>query len=89
MKRKSTKEIYQVTGGCFHLFRASPTSIPLVRRRHAGPIYSGRHQGKPAEATSIVGRCGVVGSTLAFRSIGHGFESEHRLFSHNGASAGA
>jgi len=24
---------------------------------------------------------GVVGSTLAFGSIGHGFESEHRLFS--------
>jgi len=34
-----------------------------------------------------VGRCGVVGSTLAFGSIGHGFESEHRLFSHQGASA--
>jgi len=33
-----------------------------------------------------VGRCGV-GSTLAFGSIGHGFESEHRLFSHHGASA--
>jgi len=30
---------------------------------------------------------GVVGSTLAFGSIGHGFESEHRLFSHHGASA--
>jgi len=30
-----------------------------------------------------VGRCGVVGSTLAFGSIGH--ESEHRLFSHHGA----
>jgi len=28
-----------------------------------------------------------VGSTLAFGSIGHGFESEHRLFSHHGASA--
>jgi len=25
-----------------------------------------------------VGRCGVVGSTLAFGSIGHGFESEHQ-----------
>jgi len=34
----------------------------------------------------LVGRCGVVGSTLAFGSIGHGFESEHRLFSHYGAS---
>jgi len=34
--------------------------------------------------SSIVGRCGVVGSTLAFGSIGHGFESEHRLFSHHG-----
>jgi len=33
-----------------------------------------------------VGRCGVVGSTLAFGSIGNGFESEHRLFSHHGAS---
>jgi len=27
-------------------------------------------------------RCDVVGSTLAFGSIGHGFESEHCLFSH-------
>jgi len=36
---------------------------------------------------SIVVRCGVVGSTLALGSIGHGFESEHRLFSHHGASA--
>jgi len=34
-----------------------------------------------------VRRCGVVGSTLAFGSIGHGFKSEHRLFSHHGASA--
>jgi len=33
------------------------------------------------------GHCGVVGNTLAFGSIGHGFESEHRLFSHHGASA--
>jgi len=35
-----------------------------------------------------VGRCGVVGSTYTrFRiHIGHGFESEHRLFSHHGAS---
>jgi len=37
--------------------------------------------------SSFVGRCGVVGSTLAFGSIGHGFEYEHRLFSHHGASA--
>jgi len=29
----------------------------------------------------------IVGSTLAFRSIGLGFESEHRLFSHHSASA--
>jgi len=36
---------------------------------------------------SMVGRRGVVGSTLAFGSIGHGFESEHHLFSHHGASA--
>jgi len=35
----------------------------------------------------LVGRCGVVGSTLAFGFIGHGFESEHRIFSHHGASA--
>jgi len=27
------------------------------------------------------------GSTLAFGSVGHGFESEHRLFSHHTASA--
>jgi len=35
----------------------------------------------------FVGRCGVVDSTLAFGSVGHGFESEYRLFSHHGASA--
>jgi len=35
----------------------------------------------------IVRRCNVVGSTLAFGSIGHGFESEIRLFSHHSASA--
>jgi len=34
-----------------------------------------------------VRRCGEVGSTLAFGSIGHGFESEHHLFSHYSASA--
>jgi len=27
------------------------------------------------------------GSTLTFESIGHGIESEHRLFSHHSASA--
>jgi len=36
---------------------------------------------------AIARRYGVVGSTLAFGSIGHGFESEHRLFSHHSASA--
>jgi len=36
---------------------------------------------------SLSWHCGVVGSTLAFRSIGHGFESEHSLFSHHSASA--
>jgi len=35
----------------------------------------------------FVRRCGVMGSTLTFGSIGHGFESEHRLFSHHSASA--
>jgi len=35
----------------------------------------------------LVRRCGIVGSTLAFGSIGHGFESEHRLFSHHSALA--
>jgi len=40
------------------------------------------------DATShFVGRCGLVGSTLAFGSIGHVFETEHRLFSHHSASA--
>jgi len=34
----------------------------------------------------VAGRCGVVGSTLAFGSIGHEFESEHRLLSHHSAS---
>jgi len=40
--------------------------------------------------SDLVGRCGVVTvvvSTLAFGSMGHGFEPEHRLFSHHGASA--
>jgi len=32
-------------------------------------------------------RSGVVESTLAFASIGHGIESEHRLFLHHDASA--
>jgi len=40
-----------------------------------------------ADQTDRTERCGVVGSTLAFGSIGHGFESKHRLFSHHGASA--
>jgi len=31
--------------------------------------------------------CGVVGSTLAFGSIRHGFESEHRLISNHIAQA--
>jgi len=35
----------------------------------------------------FVRRCGVMGSTLAFGSVDHGFESEHRSFSHHGASA--
>jgi len=34
---------------------------------------------------TVVGRCGVVGSTLTFGSICHGFESEDRLFSDYGA----
>jgi len=34
-----------------------------------------------------LGHSGVVGSTLAFGFISHGFESEHRLFSHHSASA--
>jgi len=36
---------------------------------------------------NLVRRCGVVGSTHTFGSIGHGFESEHRLFSHHSASS--
>jgi len=28
---------------------------------------------------SAIGRCGVVGSTLTFGSIGYGFESEHHF----------
>jgi len=35
----------------------------------------------------IIGLCGVVGSTLAFRSTGHAFESEQRSFSQHSASA--
>jgi len=38
-----------------------------------------------AWAMWYVGRCGVVVSTLAFGSIGHGFKSEHCLFSHHSA----
>jgi len=40
-----------------------------------------------AELMSDLGPCGVVDSTLAFGSIGHGFESEHSLFSHHSVSA--
>jgi len=42
-----------------------------------------------SDNNELMGRYGVVGSTLAFGSIGHGhgFESEHRLFSHHSASA--
>ena len=35
----------------------------------------------------VVGRCGVVGSTLAFGSTGLGLDPEHRYFSHHSASA--
>jgi len=38
-------------------------------------------------AQSVLGRCRVVGSTLAFGSIGHGLESELHLFSHYSVSA--
>jgi len=38
-------------------------------------------------AYSFLRCCGVVSITLASGSIGHGFESEHRLFSHHRASA--
>jgi len=41
----------------------------------------------PHGTKPIVRRCGVVGSTLAFGSIGPGFESENYLFSHHSASA--
>jgi len=37
--------------------------------------------------STTVRRCGVLGSILAFGSIGHGFESELRLFSQQSASA--
>jgi len=33
--------------------------------------------------TITAGRFGVLDCTLAFGSTGHGFESEHRLFSHH------
>jgi len=42
---------------------------------------------QPNALKPSVGRRVVVGSTLAFGSIGHGFESEHCLFSLHGASA--
>jgi len=40
-----------------------------------------------AENSITEGRCGIVVCTLAFGSIGHGFESEHRLLLHHDASA--
>jgi len=54
-------------------------------------LYDGRSFGRYVYVRECVidgytGRCGVVGSTLAYGSIVHGFESEHRLFSHHGAS---
>lgn len=53
-------------------------------------VRSGVIEGIPysAEVTDgFVGRCGVVGSTLAFGSTGRGFDPEHRYFSHHSASA--
>jgi len=35
----------------------------------------------------VIAHCGIAGSILAFWSIGHGFESEHRLCAHQSASA--
>jgi len=57
------------------------TINPLIRELHQLIVES------TPDIDSKMGRCGVRGSTLAFGSIGHGFEFEHCLFSHHGASA--
>jgi len=51
------------------------------------PPIAGQHARRGNRYQNVSTCCGVVGSTLAFVSIGHGFESEHHLFSHHSASA--
>jgi len=41
---------------------------------------------RDCEDTQLWGAVVKVDSTLAFVSIGHGFDSEHRLFSHHSTS---
>jgi len=50
----------------------------IISKRTIIKVWFKSHQGRAMY--SMVGRCDVVGSTLAFGSIGHGFESEHRFF---------
>jgi len=52
-------------------------------KTHRKPVI----QGQKSQLCPRVRHCGVVGSTLAFEYIGHGFESDHRLCSHHGVSA--
>jgi len=58
---------------------ATQVTLELIKQLNAPIMLS--------SVTITVRRCGVVGSTLAFGSIGHGFQSEHRSFSHHSASA--
>jgi len=63
----------------WHIGKDASSIIPSAIQRQSAPL-----QYLPV---NVGRRCGVVDSTLAFGSIGHGFESEHSLFSHNSASA--
>jgi len=78
-----------------------PVDIPLHVATHLLKVFNYNQQSLSTIILSIVhgidgwydynnrvGRCGVVGSTLAFDPyMGHGFESEYRIFSHHSASA--
>jgi len=82
------KIVFDVLGG----IKLSQPLLKLVRyntcRRSRSCLWvSNRNVPLRIGSEDALGRCGVVGSTLAFGSIGHGFESGYGLFSHHGKSA--
>jgi len=66
---------------------AQSMSVPVIYIKIRYKLCLLVHMVHTGRCPSFVRRCGVVGRTLAFGSIGHGFESEHRLFSHHVAAA--